>query len=158
MDDVSYGAVEHIRPKSVFPNLAATWSNLGYCCSRCNTNKGAYWVDSAGLRLLNPYEDSVSEHLAWAGPLPVVAGNSTRGENTLRQLKFSARPDLLVARARRLEELDLRIRRWELESREAYKDVLAEDVRIAIADTVEFAAALQSFAEIRGFVSEGVTE
>ncbi|MBT2500956.1 HNH endonuclease [Curtobacterium sp. ISL-83] len=154
MDDVSYGAVEHIRPKSKFPSQDMTWGNLGYCCTRCNTNKGSYWSDAPEMCLLNPYEDEVDQHLKWAGPLATVCNNSSRGENTLRQLKFAEREDLLISRARRIQDLDVRLRNWERETRGEVKELLAQDVRSALGTHVEFTAALRAFALNRGFPLE----
>jgi 5-methylcytosine-specific restriction endonuclease McrA len=34
-----YGDIEHIRPKSRFPDLEFSWDNLGYVCARCNGYK-----------------------------------------------------------------------------------------------------------------------
>ncbi|MFJ6169519.1 HNH endonuclease [Curtobacterium sp. NPDC092190] len=69
IDDVSYGAVEHILPKSRFEHLALEWSNLGYCCPRCNTNKGAYWSEDDELRVLDPYTDEIESALMIVGPV-----------------------------------------------------------------------------------------
>lgn len=36
IDVVTYGAIEHFRPKSKYPELTFTWSNLLLACDRCN--------------------------------------------------------------------------------------------------------------------------
>jgi uncharacterized protein (TIGR02646 family) len=41
--------IEHFRPKSVFPLLAYTWSNLYYCCEKCQSSKGEKWPDDVDV-------------------------------------------------------------------------------------------------------------
>ncbi|WP_224278510.1 HNH endonuclease signature motif containing protein [Nocardioides lacusdianchii] len=150
-EDVSYLTVDHIRPKDSFPDLVLEWENLGPACGRCNTNKGNYWTDHDDLRLLDPYIDAVEEHIVFAGPVAVAALGSSRGENTLRQLKFAQREDLFWSRMRRLEDLDQRLRQWDSEDDVEKKQLFAEDVSDAIAPDREFSAALVAFARWRGF-------
>ena len=38
MEHISYAHVEHIKPKSKFPELEFEWTNLGFSCQICNTN------------------------------------------------------------------------------------------------------------------------
>ena len=45
VDDAGHGAVEHFRPKSLFPMLAYEWDNYFYSCERCNTFKSDKWPD-----------------------------------------------------------------------------------------------------------------
>jgi len=150
IDDASYSAVEHIRPKDSFEHLVLEWTNLGLACSRCNTNKGSYWTEDESLRLLNPYQDSLGEHLEFRGPLTVAKLGSGRGVNTLRKLKLS-RQDLLFSRMRRIEELDSRLRMWHDEKDLERKELYAEDVSAAIAGSQEFSAVLRAYAIESGF-------
>lgn len=43
VEDAGPGAVEHFRPKSLFPTLAYDWHNYFYSCERCNTFKSNKW-------------------------------------------------------------------------------------------------------------------
>ncbi|WP_083773663.1 HNH endonuclease signature motif containing protein [Paenarthrobacter aurescens] len=151
IDDVSYSAVEHIRPKSLFEDLVLAWDNLGLACPRCNTNKGDYWTEDPGLRLLDPYRDVISEHLEFRGPLTVAKLGSSRGENTLRRLKLHSREDLLISRLRRIEELHTRLAMWHQEHDSGRKELYAEDVAAAIAPDREFSALLRAYAVQMGF-------
>lgn len=56
MDDQSLESIEHFRPKhdERFLDLAFTWTNLYYCCDRCQNHKGGQWEDE----LIAPDEDS----------------------------------------------------------------------------------------------------
>jgi hypothetical protein len=151
IDDASYAAVEHIRPKSVFPELVLEWFNLGLACQRCNTNKGDYWTDDVGLQVVNPYVDSVADHLVFIGPLVVSAVDSTRGVNTIRKLRFEQRDDLFISKMKRIQELESRIRLWHRESNAELKELLAEDVASALDPAREFAGSLRAYALSRGF-------
>lgn len=146
--DVSdYSAVEHIRPKSKFPEEVLRWSNLGLICARCNTNKGSYWTESVDLQLLNPFVDDPAAHLNFVGPLTVSALGSSRGANTVRKLKLLERTRLLMARAQRIEELRKLIELWYAEKQKLF----AEDINQALSPEKEHTAVLRAFAEQVGF-------
>ncbi|MFF1946159.1 HNH endonuclease [Rhodococcus qingshengii] len=151
IDDVSYSAVEHIKPKHKFENLVLEWANLGLVCSRCNTNKGLYWTDTVELQLINPYADEVSDHLRFLGPLTVARLHSTRGTNTVKKLKFGKRQDLLMSRMRRIEELQVRLTLWHDETDPEKKEIFADEVRDAVSTEQEFSAVLRSYAVEAGF-------
>jgi hypothetical protein len=50
--------VEHFRPKSKFPDLICTYSNLYYACRRCNGHKSETW----------PSEETASRGQTFADP------------------------------------------------------------------------------------------
>lgn len=149
-EDSSYPAVEHIKPKETFPDLVLAWENLGWACTKCNTNKGSYWSEHQDLRLLNPYEDDPEEHIDHAGPMVITALDSERGKNTIRQLALN-RVALFASKAQRLQELDDRIQMWHSEIDGDKKDVLAEDVQHLLDSNSEFSATLRVFAAKRQF-------
>lgn len=151
MDDVSYGAVEHIWPKSLFEDRALEWENLGYCCTRCNTSKGAYWDADEELRVLDPYKDDVQEYLRFAGPITLPRGGSTRGSLTLHKLKLLDLMPLVTGRMKAIQALEDSLVLWERESRPGYKDFLAERVVNCCALEVEYTAVLRSYAVSRDF-------
>lgn len=63
--DVTYPHVEHLVPKSARPDLAHEWTNLTWACPRCNVGKAAIYDPANGV--LNPYADSISDHLEFHG-------------------------------------------------------------------------------------------
>lgn len=156
IDDVSYSEVEHIRPKKFFERLVLEWTNLGLACSRCNTNKHDYWTDDPSLQLLDPYHDALDEHLDFRGPLTVAKLGSTRGENTVRKLKLLQRDDLLISRARRIQELHMLLQLWDEARSPERKDLHAEDVVAAIARDREFCGVLRAYAVQSGFPAESL--
>ncbi len=44
-EDTCKGEVDHFRPKSRFPSLIYTWSNLVLACHDCNNVKGSKWPE-----------------------------------------------------------------------------------------------------------------
>ena len=53
-NDNNRGTVDHLRPRSRFPDEWLTWLNLVYACQRCNDTKGNLWPelsDPTNLRL-----------------------------------------------------------------------------------------------------------
>src|SRR3989338_502809 len=62
---VYYGDVEHIKPKSVYPDLEFVWENLGYVCARCNGIKGDKYDEENPI--INPYDEYPERHLIALG-------------------------------------------------------------------------------------------
>jgi 5-methylcytosine-specific restriction endonuclease McrA len=149
VEDVSYPHVDHILPKAARPDLVVEWTNLTWACSVCNVNKGGYYQPEAAL--LNPYEDSIPEHIAFRGPALFAALASDKGERTIGQLKLMRSP-LFLERLRRIEALDARLRRWAgTDPSDPDRELRAELVRAAVGDDVEFSQCLRAFAQSMGF-------
>lgn len=151
IDDAAYSAVEHILPKSLFENSVLEWENLGLVCPRCNTNKGDYWTANTDHQLLNPYQDSVNEHIDFCGPLTVARLDSLRGKNTVRKFKFLDRGDLLFSRMKSIQDLDAKLFLWNSTRDPELKDLFAEDVVASIAHDQEFSGVLRAYAIHVGF-------
>jgi uncharacterized protein (TIGR02646 family) len=99
---IDYGDIEHIAPKNSFPEKIYDWANLTLACSVCNTNKGAYWSDTASL--LNPYTDNIEAQIEARGPWLSYIPGQERGKISLLKLALN-RPELLERRRERLEKL-----------------------------------------------------
>ncbi len=151
IEDVSYPAVDHIAPKVHFPESVLQWTNLGYCCTVCNTKKSDYWSDHPDLRLLDPYIDAIDEHLHFTGPMVTAKLRSTRASNTLARLKLNEREPLVLSKMRAIEALHTRIRQWDVETDQGMKEFLAEEVVRAIDPTREYAGTLIAYARSIGF-------
>lgn len=123
---VAYEHVEHIRPKSKFPELSHEWSNLTNACPRCNQNKSDTWFDGEH-RLLDPYNDDPTEHLEFVGPLVFARDTSTHGEMTREHIKLD-RGDLTNSRTKRLNSLFPLVQRWQ-SAEEPLKSTLAMAIR-----------------------------
>lgn len=59
----SYEHIEHLRPKSNsnFHHLTFEWSNLHWCCQKCNMAKGAKW--DVTNPILDPTVDEPQQHV-----------------------------------------------------------------------------------------------
>jgi HNH endonuclease len=61
----SFG-VDHYRPKSKFPSLETSYTNLFYCCNACNSRKGDFWPTGriAKERFIpNPCDHQMANHV-----------------------------------------------------------------------------------------------
>lgn len=148
--DGAYPAIEHIRPREEFPDLVLQWENLGWACTRCNTNKSSYWSDHKDLQLLNPYVDEPDDHIEHAGPLVVGRLDSQRGQNTVRRLKLN-REVLFTEKAKRLQDMDARLQAWSNEPDGEKRSVREDDIRDLLTCEAEYSASLRAFALLRGF-------
>jgi hypothetical protein len=68
-DEALFGA-DHYRPQIRFPGLAATYTNLFYCCNPCNSRKGDYWPSKRRAKthfFPNPCDHEMFQHLRFVG-------------------------------------------------------------------------------------------
>lgn len=101
---VYFGDVEHIRPKAagMYPELEFEWSNLGYCCARCNNAKKDQF--DATCPLVDPYSEDPSNHLLAFGSAIFHKAGSERGAITIETTDLN-RAELIEKRAIRLAQL-----------------------------------------------------
>lgn len=142
LEDVSYAHVEHILPKSKFPLMSHTWSNLTRACQRCNTGKGDY--HEPGLEVLNPYRDDVEHRLRIRGGLVDWNAQDERAELTVRQLQLN-RLDLVRSRGDRVLAVRDVVERW-ARAEDPLRSILERGIRLdaregpfsrAVADLLE---------------------
>ncbi|OSC30705.1 hypothetical protein B8W69_06625 [Mycobacterium vulneris] len=89
MGHICYPHVDHIKPKSAFPQLAHIWANLAWACQMCNIQKLDYNVPQAAI--LDPYTDNIAEHLRHRGEFISPHPASARGAATVEELKLNRR-------------------------------------------------------------------
>ena len=101
---VYFGDVEHIKPKAAgkHPELEFEWTNLGYCCARCNNAKNDQYDDDCPL--VDPYSEDPGEHLIAFGTSDMHKRGSERGEITIRFTDLN-RADLIERRAIMIKSL-----------------------------------------------------
>lgn len=67
LSEVNSYAVEHYRPKTLFPELETEYLNLFYSCCICNNLKSSFWPDkndeSLGRFIPNPCDYVMHNHL-----------------------------------------------------------------------------------------------
>jgi uncharacterized protein (TIGR02646 family) len=83
----SFAQVEHIKPKSKFPELEFVWENHGYCCQSCNTNKGSKYDEDTPF--INPYNENPENHLVFLGYFVYPKQGSERGEYTKKEIDLN---------------------------------------------------------------------
>ena len=149
MSSVSFPHVEHIKPKSLFPELVVDWKNLTLACQVCNTNKLDYYDEIAPL--LNPYEDDPLQHLTIVGPTIEGRPGSSTGRRTVDKLKLR-RIELIIQRAEKIEALHRLIEKWHT-SIGGDKQIMAEVILDELSDDREFVQTLRSYAATQGFPS-----
>ena len=141
------GDVEHIFPKTVFPDLVVEWTNLTFACTECNRRKSDYF--SASTPLLNPYVDDPDEHLIFAGPWILHHAGAARGYSTRRLLELN-RPDLVRRRADMIEEMQTLADRFATELDQDVRAFLLDQLREYGDPRHEFAATAREFLRQHG--------
>ena len=101
---VYFGDVEHIRPKAAnkYPELEFEWSNLGYCCARCNNAKKDQF--DATCPMIDPYSEDPGAYLIAFGSSVRHKAGSERGATTIATIDLN-RAELIEKRALRLTQL-----------------------------------------------------
>jgi uncharacterized protein (TIGR02646 family) len=92
IENVSYGDIEHFRPKSKYRSLTFEWTNLLLACEVCNrSNKKTYFDEN--IPFVNPCEDDPNEHFNFdfdrATLSAFVDGRTERGKITVKILDLN---------------------------------------------------------------------
>lgn len=106
---VSFGHIEHYRPKQRYPERAFLWCNLLLACDRCNNAKLDRFPDAKqGGPLLNPVKNDPNRHFRFfydpVAKLATVIPTTTQGETTEQLLQLNRR-DLRGHRSRTMRHL-----------------------------------------------------
>lgn len=142
VEHVHWGDVEHILPKSKYPERMLDYANLTFACSICNNNKLDY--DAPDLPLLNPYSDDPEEFLVAVGPLIWHRPGKARGELSVTLLDLN-RVDLVKRREQRLDHVaKLADKRATSTSEPLRRALTAELLRTAV-DAAEFACVIRRY-------------
>ncbi|HEV2478693.1 MAG TPA: hypothetical protein VGS79_03480 [Puia sp.] len=103
---ISYPHIEHYRPKSRFPNLCFSWTNLLLGCAICNGKefKGDRFPGPAeNGPILNPVNENPEDFLEFeydpATGTAMILGKDPRGTKTVDLLGLNKRPDLVRHRS-----------------------------------------------------------
>jgi uncharacterized protein (TIGR02646 family) len=119
--------IDHFRPKSRFPELAAEYSNLYYCCGECNTYKADRWPSeaqlAADLRFVDVCVEELFDHISFdeTGIVPLTApGRFTVETLRLQRPELSYRNRAIVIRFERcckeLASVDVLLERVNIQS------------------------------------------
>ncbi|ABB73430.1 TIGR02646 family protein [Nitrosospira multiformis ATCC 25196] len=141
---VDYGDVEHLLPKSKFPQLRYSYENLTYTCSVCNTKKGDFF--DAQTPLLNPYKDKPEDHLMAVGSMIFFIPGSDRGLVTQKRLALN-RSNLVERRGERLESVATLIDQIARTKTSAIREVLLHELKEECEASEEYAFVVRTYVE-----------
>jgi uncharacterized protein (TIGR02646 family) len=96
----SYPEIEHFKPKSKYPEECFDYSNLHYCCKRCNVAKSSNYNEI----LVSPSTNNPEDYIRYVGEIATSIDNNERGNETIKTLKLNDRTDLKEERIRYLKE------------------------------------------------------
>lgn len=141
---VYFGDVEHIKPKAAdkHPELEFEWTNLGYCCARCNNAKNDQYDDDCPL--VDPYSEDPGEHLIAFGTSVMHKRGSERGEITIRFTDLN-RADLIERRAIMIKSLQDAVDKCYRTKSLAVRDLLLQTLGSQAAADKEFSMFAAAF-------------
>lgn len=154
---ITFAHIEHLYPKSKFPELSYKWDNLYYCCPVCNVNKGnqlpttplieePYNCNDKGHvihHIIDPVADDPSKHFRFHNehiiPTTVVAKKLCEicklDRDDLNKLRrIALRP------VKKLVELF-----YKSDTTKAMKDEIAAELRTYLLPDTPYSAMFRSF-------------
>lgn len=143
------GDIEHIKPKSVFPNLTFEWNNLTFVCSKCNNKKRDYYSQNGNVNIINPYIENPLNHLHCFGPMVMHINNSKEGEFTWKKLDLN-RMSLIERRKEKIESIQTLIDKYNREEDEALREMLKQELLQSAEQGSEFSLAVKSYLKQQG--------
>jgi uncharacterized protein (TIGR02646 family) len=107
-EDSQSNAIEHFKPKSLYPLETFVWKNYLYSCAICNTHKGnqfIVWLNHAEIKI----HELPTDQLPLTGGLPLLLDPTTDQPldflvlDLLNTFRFTAHPLLNAVDQRRAE-------------------------------------------------------
>ncbi len=137
-----FGDIEHILPKSRFPELTFDWENLGFVCIKCNNAKRDYYDEE--LKIVNPYiEDPKDFFMAMGQRIENVLGND-RGFVSLEKLRLN-RPELEEKRKLKLDSLQKSLEYFAKVKNLSHKQILLQSIYESVAEDQEYSFVASTF-------------
>lgn len=137
---ITYEHIEHIKPKSKFPDEFASWNNLTIACPKCNNNKGTEYDTSCPP--INPYMDDPDEHFHSAGPM--ILTSTHRGKYTEEVLSLNRTP-LIEKRTREIKNIENLASSLSGDIAREECIALIKEIENRIAETAEYSFVLRKF-------------
>ncbi|PFC37732.1 HNH endonuclease [Bacillus cereus] len=122
---IDYGDIEHIVPKSIFPEKTFLWENLTIGCAKCNQSKSNYYGDT--LPLLNPYVDCPEDKIVFMGTIPFAKPGCESAYFTIKKLKLD-RPELIERRGDLIKKIQPLIWQYENTENDELRKLLLQDL------------------------------
>jgi len=144
---VSFGDVEHLKPKSTFEDLRFDWSNLALVCSRCNNAKGNQYDPACPP--IDPYVENPSDEIIACGNLVWGRPGRDRGFVTETVVALN-RIELAERRLARLQTLRPLLDSAAKAVNPAIRAALLEQVRVELSDEMEYSFVCRALATESG--------
>jgi uncharacterized protein (TIGR02646 family) len=144
---IYFGDVEHIKPKSKYPELEFEWSNLGFVCSLCNHLKSDKFDEDT--QYINPYEEDPENEIVFWGSLLRPKKGSERGELTILDLGLN-RPDLIEKRGIVINNIEKAINACMRSKNQALRDNALKELLLESNPDKDYSLAIKTFFKIQG--------
>jgi len=144
---IDHAHVEHIKPKSKYPELKFKWTNLGYSCPKCNNAKGQKF--STQTPYLDPYAEDPSSHLFLSGSLYFPRNGSERAELTIRDIELN-RPSLVERRYLLICQIDIALKACFRTENADIRAAAFKEIEREAEDRAEFSLCVKSHIEAHG--------
>lgn len=144
MSHVTYEHIEHIKPKSKYPELSFEWGNLTLACPVCNTNKGNTYDES--VPFVNPYIDEPDEYLIPLGGFIYYRPGNKRGEITVKKIDLN-RSSLIEQRKERIDSIQRLADKYCEETNPTVKQMLSEEIKKEYEPDKPYSACVKSTVE-----------
>lgn len=142
---ITYGDIEHIKPKSEFPELEFEWSNLGLVCTKCNITKGKKY--NPNTPYIDPYLEDPENHIVVWGSLLKHQNGSERGELTIVDIELN-RPELVEKRRAKLKDIEIAIDRCYRTQNETLKKLALDALLEEAKEDKEYSLAVKSLFKV----------
>jgi len=151
IEHISFAHVEHIKPKALdkFPELKFTWDNLGFCCHRCNTEKGSKYDEN--IPFINPYNENPEDYIVFIDHIIYPKQNSMRGKYTINELALN-RSGLIDRRKEKIDRLKRMLQLAFKSSSETLRNQTIEQLKRDAEKDKEYSAAVKSLLFIQGIL------
>ncbi|CAN5469960.1 hypothetical protein BH09CHL1_BH09CHL1_16570 [soil metagenome] len=144
---VAPGDIEHIIPKSLFPEMTFEWSNLTFSCTECNRRKLNNF--DVNLQILNPYEDQPGDFLFASDAKIYPRPGSLRGALSWAILELN-RPELYEMRCDTIEHVRALAETWGLLPDGILKDLALTSLRDQVIESQEHSMVVEAFLRASG--------
>ncbi len=141
---IDYGDVEHIMPKSLFPDKTFLWENLGYACPKCNRESKKDLYD---VNFINPFENEPLDSMMIIGGIYSAKKGSICGQITIDILKLN-RPELLQNRNVSLVSFSELIARYNTSQNIVQREAIKALIEDEISNDKEYSACKKSYWEL----------
>jgi uncharacterized protein (TIGR02646 family) len=145
----SYAHVEHIKPKTKFPELKFSWDNLGFSCQVCNTNKGEKYDETTPF--INPYNENPEDYLVFLDFYVHPRRDSERGKYSITELQLN-RAGLIERRKERIDKLYTLINVFSCIPNESFRAQLLTEIKAEADKDKEYSAMVKSVLLAQGIL------